>query len=89
MTEREKLIEKLSREWPDTTEDRPYLMEQIADFIIADRKRIVQPLVNYNEMMKNKLGGTKRPESYDLIVERNGFIAMRSIEETLKLSGVL
>ena len=43
MNEREKLIEELQKDAARFNE--PYLYGHVADFIIADRKRIVEPLV--------------------------------------------
>lgn len=70
-TEREKLIEELI-----SVGGLDYIKqaEEIADFMLEDRKRIVKPLINYQ---------TSPPENP---YEKNGFIY--AINETLKNAGV-
>lgn len=82
MTEREKLIEDLKEickvEKLDKDglpyEDYEWAEDKIADFILADRKRIVHPLIKWKKEM-NSTG--KWPDPYE------------AIDETLKLAGIL
>lgn len=79
MIEREKLIKELNNfnDNLDLSEDD---INYVADFIIADRKRIVEPLV----IMKNNL----------IIINKNSYSReetgmIKAMNESLKLAGVL
>lgn len=72
-TEREKLIERIEEEIMPVQMGNPRAWH-IADFILADRKRIVEPLVKYYE--------NDREPDYD------GAIAQDAIDEAIKLAGV-
>lgn len=73
MTNRERLVQKLkSKFWIKSGGDL-YSIEGIADFIIADRKRICGPLVNALDLIS---------EVTDVFEEHD--IVMKGMYETLK-----
>jgi hypothetical protein len=89
MKNREELIKELKSKYSHN--DRLIDLEGVADFIIADRKRIVEPLVNHLKIFDIKLGGQREqiPKPlYDRICERNGKDAIFVIDQTLKNAGV-
>lgn len=51
-------------------------LDKIANFILSDRRRIVEPLVKYREILNN-------PDE-----PMNGLTFNEAIDETLKLAGV-
>lgn len=71
MTEREKLIEELEEM---TKDEGDICLECIADFILEDRKRIVEPLVKLGSLK------TQQPPTKEKLIY--------AIDETLKLAGV-
>lgn len=75
VSEREKLIQELDIKFGHifltcTTHD-----EMLADFILADRKRIVEPLVKYKLLIELKLVTNKR-------------FVDESIDKTIKIAGI-
>ena len=79
MSEREKLIKELEKlRWQQAQRiflgQTPGLVEEIADFILEDRKRIVEPLVNL-------------PIGYKDEVDRGDKLRF-AIDETLTLAGL-
>lgn len=76
--EREKLIEKLKKE-SDVGLYFSMSFDRIADLILADRKRIVEPLVNF----KNKCIATYGHKSWNRLTD-----TAKTIDETLKMAGV-
>lgn len=92
MQTREELINRLRKtdivgtdDWCETT------LKTLIEFILEDRKRIVAPLVNHNEMLEHKLGGKREIvplRIYQLTAERNGLDAISAIDECLRLAGL-
>lgn len=83
MNEREKLIKELNKTclvYVPGNGSR-YSDEKLADFIIADRKRIVEPLVEFKERT-HKLFGISGWIRVDNLIRK-------AIDETLKNAGEL
>ena len=68
MTERKKLIEELEFMTKDSGDT---CFECIADFILADRKRIVKPLVKFKN--KGYSGGTFANNAIDQTLKLAGY----------------
>ncbi len=79
MNAKEKLVEELNLKLRNNLSD--FRIEEIAEFILADRKRIVEPLVKFNNNME--LGITREHFEQDVMV------AMRAIKETLNNAGMV
>lgn len=79
-TEREKIIEHFKKAL--LTSEKGYLyaidLDIISDFILADRKRIVEPLVKIKDPYSDR--------GWSILFDRN---MTKSIDETLKNAGVL
>lgn len=88
MSTKEELIKELI-EWKEFDDCQ---LGMLADFIIEDRKRIVEPLVNHNKSLEFKFGGPRdrimRTNIYEYIIKDNGYDAIKAIDQTLKNAGV-
>ncbi len=71
MSEREKLIKQICNEWDIDTVD-----DYIIDFILADRKRIIEPLVNL-----------ERCPTTGVITSCSDDVD-KAVDETLELAGI-
>lgn len=72
---RERLIQELNR----LKSIRGPWIESVADFIIADRKRIVEPLINFKTKCK-----TYREDSWNTLTD-----SAQCIDKTLKNAGYM
>lgn len=82
VNERKKIVEELINTFGIVADGktRPLAtFERIADFILADRKRIVQPLVEYRKEHGDASCGVKLGFTFSVF---------NSIDETIKLAGV-
>lgn len=83
MTEKDRLVEEL-RDIADKPL-RQSLIEEVADFILSDRKRIVDPLVNLLKEIKDAHNNTEFDYEMNELMRE---IFHKKIDETLRNAGV-
>jgi hypothetical protein len=80
MTQRDELIKELIEKYiPESVKGKNMVADCIADFIIADRKRIVEPLKTTKELISQSINSHNK----------QCVLSFNAIDETLRLAGEL